>query len=282
MTFKLIWALSVHFSQNKKVSPDFRAFLIEAMALAAIGTVADVVPLIDENRVLVHHGLKMLLLTRMPGLRALMEISRLMPSASEKGAKEKLTISPGDVGFRLGPRINAAGRCGSAADALELLLTACPIRAGELAQKLEAFNSERQKIEEGIIADARAQAQATLASRPNCRGFVLSSDGWHQGVIGIAASRIVEEFYRPALLLAINKESGVAHGSGRSIRNFNLHAAMHQTSEHLVTFGGHAAAAGLTIRSEHIDAFRIQFETTVFWTDRRGGSDSAYAHRRPR
>ncbi|MEI6234828.1 MAG: single-stranded-DNA-specific exonuclease RecJ [Planctomycetota bacterium] len=264
VTFKLVWALAVHYSQNKMVAPEFRTFLIEAMALAAIGTVADVVPLVDENRVLVHHGLKLLLMTKQPGLRALLEISRLLPDPTDKAAKEKTSISPGDVGFRLGPRINAAGRCGSATDALELLMTASPARATELAQKLEAFNSERQKIEEGIIADARAQAQSTLAARPHCRGFVLASDTWHQGVIGIAASRIVEEFYRPALLLAINKDTGVAHGSGRSIKNFNLHEAMHHASEHLVTFGGHAAAAGLTIRAEHIDAFRTQFEASVF------------------
>ena len=264
VTFKLVWALAVHFSQNKKVTPDFRQFLIEAMALAAIGTVADVVPLIDENRVLVHHGLKMLLSTTQPGLRALLEISRLIPGRSDKFAKEKTAISPGDVGFRLGPRINAAGRCGSAADALELLLTNDPARAAELAQKLEAFNGERQKIEEGIIAEARAQAQETLAARPLCCGFVLGSDGWHQGVIGIAASRIVEEFYRPVLLLAINRESGVAHGSGRSIRNLNLHDAMQRSREHLITFGGHAAAAGLTIRAENIDAFRTHFESAVF------------------
>ncbi len=264
LTFKLVWALSVHFSQSKKVSPEFRAFLIEAMALAAIGTVADVVPLVDENRVLVHHGLKLLLSTKQPGLRALLEMARLLPDPNDKFAKDKGAISPGDVGFRVAPRINAAGRCGSANDALELLLTSSTTRAAELAQKLEAFNSERQKIEENIIAEARAQAQATLAARPHCRGFVLASEGWHQGVIGIAASRIVEEFYRPALLLAINKESGVASGSGRSIRNLNLHDAMHQSSELLVTFGGHAAAAGLTIRAEHIDAFRIQFEAAVF------------------
>ena len=264
VTFKLVWALSVHYSQNKKVSPEFRAFLIEAMALAAIGTVADVVPLVDENRVLVHHGLKLLLATRQPGLRALLETARLLPDPKDKYPKDKGAISPGDVGFRLAPRINAAGRCGSAVDALELLMTSCPIRALELARKLEAFNTERQKIEEGIIAEARAQALATLAARPACRGFVLGSDGWHQGVIGIAASRIVEEFNRPALLLAINKESGIASGSGRSIKNFNLHDAMHQSSEFLITFGGHAAAAGLTIRAEHIDAFRTQFESAAF------------------
>ncbi len=265
VTFKLVWALSAHYCQTKKVTPDFRAFLLEAMALAAIGTVADVVPLVDENRVIVHHGLKFLHATKMPGLRALMETSRLIETGpGAQLTKNKIAVSAGDVGFRLGPRINAAGRCGSARDALELLLTDDPARAAELAQKLEAFNIERQKIEEGINAGAREQALSTLAARPACRGFVFASDAWHQGVIGIAASRIVEEFCRPTLLLAINKGSGLAHGSGRSIRALNLHDALHAASEHLVTFGGHAAAAGMAIRAEHIDAFRTQFETVVF------------------
>lgn len=260
VAFKLIWALSVHFCQSKKVSPEFRAYLLEAMALAAIGTVADVVPLQGENRLLVHHGLKLLPLTKLPGLRALLETARLLPLDTKK----KDGISPGDIGFRLGPRVNAAGRCGRAADALEILLTDDPAKALELAARLEAFNTERQAIEETILEEARAQARAALAERPECRGFVLCSDGWHQGVIGIAASRIVEEFNRPAVLLAIDKARGMAHGSGRSIRNFNLHDALHATREHLKTFGGHAAAAGLTIETLRIDLFRAHFERTVF------------------
>lgn len=259
VAFKLVWALSVHFCRSKKVTPEFRACLLDAMVLAAIGTVADVVPLCDENRVLVHHGLKMLPRTTLPGLRALLENARLLPLDAKRQA-----ISPGDVGFRLGPRLNAAGRCGFAALALEAMLINDVTRAAELAAKLEAFNSERQKIEETILEEARAQATAALAARPQCRGFVLWSDGWHQGVIGIAASRIVEEFNRPAVLLACNRERGVAHGSGRSIRALNLHDALHASSEHLKTFGGHAAAAGLTIEIPRIENFQTHFEQTVF------------------
>ena len=239
LSFKLAWALSVHFSNNKKVTPEFRAFLLEAMALAAVGTVADVVPLIDENRVLVHHGLGMLAATRNPGLKALLEASRLLPL--EPGKRDRIT--PGDIGFRLGPRLNAAGRCGHAADALEVLLTPDQARATELAAQLERYNIERQQHEETIQGDARAQAMATLELRPQARGFVLFSESWHQGVIGIAASRIVDEFHRPALLLAINKAKGLAHGSGRSIRALNLHEALTASCAQLVTYGGHAAAA---------------------------------------
>ena len=259
VTFKLVWALSVHFSQNKKVSPEFREFLLEAMVLAAIGTVADVMPLIDENRVLVHHGLKLLPHTKLPGLRALLEIARLLPLDRNDGGG----ISPGDIGFRIGPRLNAAGRCANASDALELLLTDDPARGTELARKLDGLNAERQGIEETILREARAQAQATLEQRPACRGFVLSSADWHQGVIGIAASRIVEEFHRPALLLTINTERGMAHGSGRSIAKLNLYDALHGASAHLTTFGGHAAAAGLTLECGKIDVFRAVFEAVV-------------------
>lgn len=259
VTFKLIWALSTHFCGSRRVTPEFRAYLLDAMALAAVGTVADVVPLAGENRLLVHHGLKTLPRTTLPGVRALLESARLLPLDARKQF-----ISPGDIGFRFGPRLNAAGRCGCASAALELLLTNDESRAAELAAQLDAFNSQRQKIEETILEEARAQASATLVERPECRGFVLWSDGWHQGVIGIAASRIVEEFHRPAVLLALNRERGLAHGSGRSIRTLNLHDALHAASEHLTTFGGHAAAAGLTIEVARIGNFRAHFERTVF------------------
>ena len=252
LAFKLAWALAVHFSQNKKVTSDFRTFLLDAMALAATGTLADVVPLVGENRVLAHHGLEALGRTRMPGLRALLETSRVSDAPQS-----------GDVSFRVAPRINAAGRCGRAAEALELLITEDADRAAALAAILDEYNIERQGLESRILEDARLQALAMLAQSPQCWSFVLDSSDWHLGVIGIVASRIVEEFHRPALLLSIDKTTAIAQGSGRSIRALHLYEALAGTREHLRSFGGHAAAAGLTMDSANIGHFRAAFERSV-------------------
>ena len=252
VTFKLAWALAVHYSQNKRVSAEFRAFLLDAQALAALGTLADVVPLVDENRVIAYHGLTALDRTQMPGLRALIEICKIegRPRCS-------------DVTFRIAPRINAAGRCSEAAEALELLLTEDPERARELAAILDSHNSDRQAIELNILEAARQQALEQLEAAPDCRAFVLASDDWHIGVIGIVASRIVEEFHRPTLMLCINPETATAHGSGRSIKKLHLYEALAAQREWLKTFGGHAAAAGLTISAGNIASFRTGFQATV-------------------
>ncbi len=252
VTFKLAWALAVHFSQNKRVTPDFRTFLLDAQALAAMGTLADVVPLVDENRVIAHHGLTALERTQMIGLRALIDICKI------EGRPR-----PSDVTFRIAPRINAAGRCSDAALALELLLTEDSARAKELAGVLDGLNAERQTIEANILDSARAQALEQLARTPDCRAFVLAADDWHIGVVGIVASRIVEEFHRPALLLCINAETGTAHGSGRSIRKLQLYEALDTQRPLLKTFGGHAAAAGLTLIATNIDPFRAAFQSAV-------------------
>ena len=252
LSFKLAWALAVHFSQNRRVSEDFRSFLLDALALAAAGTLADVVPLQGENRVLAWHGLKALAHTRLPRLRALMENSRI---AGEPRAS--------DVSFRIAPRINAAGRCGRAAAALELLLTEDDGRARALAAVLEGCNTDRQGIEGRILEDARAQALAALQVDAACKALVLDSCEWHVGVIGIVASRLVEEFHRPTFLLCVNKESGRAQGSGRSIRKLHLYDALEAGKEHLITFGGHAAAAGLTMDNGKIVEFRAAFTQTV-------------------
>jgi single-stranded-DNA-specific exonuclease len=251
ISFKLAWALAVHFSQNKKVSPEFRTFLLDAIALAGTGTLADIVPLVDENRVLAHQGLLALSRTHMPGLRALIEKSNIegVPRTS-------------DVGFRIGPRINAAGRCGDANEALELLLTENVERAAELAAKLEDYNVERQGIETKILDEARQQALEAMKDAA-CRALVLDSADWHHGVIGIVASRIVEEFYRPTFMLSIDKETQIARGSGRSIRGLHLSEALAQQKEFLLTFGGHAAAAGLSINAASIETFRSGLQSTA-------------------
>jgi single-stranded-DNA-specific exonuclease len=252
VTFKLAWALAVHYSQNKRVSPEFRAFLLDAQALAALGTLADVVPLVDENRVLAFHGLTALEKTQMPGLRALIDICKIegRPRCS-------------DVTFRIAPRINAAGRCSEAAEALELLLTDDAERARELAAILDGHNADRQAIELNILDSARQQALEQLEAAPDCRAFVLASPDWHIGVIGIVASRIVEEFHRPTLMLCINTETTTAQGSGRSIRKLHLYEALASQREYLKTFGGHAAAAGLTLHATNIDPFRAGFQSAA-------------------
>ncbi|MCY3021918.1 MAG: DHH family phosphoesterase [Planctomycetota bacterium] len=207
IAFKLAWALAVHFSHNRTVTKEFRAFLLDAVALAGIGTLADVVPLVGENRVLAHQGLLALQRTRAPGLRALMGLCAI-----------RGTPRVSDVTFRIAPRLNAAGRCGEVTAALELLLTADPARADDLATLLDGYNAERQDIESRILEEARQQALDVLERKPDCCAFVLESADWHDGVIGIVASRIVEEFHRPALLLSVDRGSKVARGSGRSIR----------------------------------------------------------------
>lgn len=252
VTYKFAWALAVHYSQNKRVSPEFRTFLLDAQALAALGTLADVVPLVDENRVLAYYGLTALERTKMPGLAALRNICKLDGK-----------LRPNDVTFRIAPRINAAGRCGQASEALELLLTDDAARAAELAGVLDAYNTERQNIELGILEDARRQAQEQLLRLPDSRAFVLESANWHLGVIGIVASRIVEEFYRPTFLLFVDKEKGLAQGSGRSIRKLHLYDALSASRQHLRTYGGHAAAAGLTLEIDNIALFRNGFHDAV-------------------
>jgi single-stranded-DNA-specific exonuclease len=213
--------------------------------LVALATVADLVPLRGENRRLVRDGMAALASTARPGLRALLEVSGVDPSALDTHA----------IGFRLAPRINAAGRVRSAEAGLELLLTEDPQRATEIADELDALNHERRAVEERIGWEAESQV-AELGDRP---AYVLAAEDWHPGVIGIVASRVVERHHRPAILIAC-QTGRLAQGSGRSIPGFDLLAALHAGAEHLERFGGHRAAAGLTIAPDRIDAFRAAVE----------------------
>jgi len=249
LAFKLAWALSVGFSKSKKVAPAFRAFLLEALALAGMGTVADIVPLMDENRVLAAHGLKALARSQSAGLVALQEVAGI-----------RGTPSGTDVGFRLGPRINAAGRCGEAAEALALLLTDDAKEAKELALRLDGLNRERQNIEQRILTQARREALAALDREDAAPVLVLNGVDWPAGVIGIVASRLVEEFYRPTVLIGASGEDGLVRGSGRSIPGYHLAEALESTKAHLASFGGHAAAAGLSLALSDVNAFREAFE----------------------
>jgi single-stranded-DNA-specific exonuclease len=212
--------------------------------LVALATVADLVPLTGENRRLVREGLRALANTAKPGLRALMVVSRVDPSALDSQA----------LGFRLAPRINAAGRLLRPDAGLELLLTDDRARADEVAAELDAINAERRAVEQRIVWQAEAQV-SELGERS---AYVLAAEDWHPGVIGIVASRIVEHHHRPAILIALDGELGT--GSGRSIPGFDLLGALHAGGEHLERYGGHRAAAGLTIRREMVGRFRDAVE----------------------
>ncbi len=212
--------------------------------LVALATVADCVPLVGENRRLVREGLRVLGSTRKPGLQALMEVARVDPSGVDAGA----------IGFRLAPRINAAGRLHRADAGLELLLTADVQRARAIAAELDAVNTERRDVETRILFEAEAQVAATP---PGAAAYVLAADGWHPGVIGIVASRIAERHHRPAVLIALDGDQGT--GSGRSIPAFDLLAGLEAASADLLRHGGHRAAAGLTIERGRVEAFRAAF-----------------------
>jgi single-stranded-DNA-specific exonuclease len=215
--------------------------------IVALATVADVVPLVDENRGLVATGLKRLARTTKPGLRALMASARVDPAVVDAGA----------IAFRLAPRINAAGRLGHPKAALDLLLTEDPQEAGRLAAQLESLNRDRQSVEERILREALDQVEQWPEAKRRRRGYVVAGEDWHRGVIGIVASRLVERFHRPVVLIAGGEDGWT--GSGRSIPEFDLHGALGACSGHLERWGGHRAAAGLSIEKENLDAFAEAF-----------------------
>jgi single-stranded-DNA-specific exonuclease len=212
--------------------------------LVALATVADVVPLRGENRRLVRAGLRALANTGKPGLRALMAVARVDPGELDAGA----------LGFRLAPRINAAGRIRRADAGLELLLTDDVARADEIAAELDGANVERRAVEQRILWEA----EAIVAELGERSAYVLAAEGWHPGVIGIVASRVAERCHRPAILIALDGDGGT--GSGRSIPGFDLLGALHAAAGELVRYGGHRAAAGLTIERDRVDAFREAIE----------------------
>jgi single-stranded-DNA-specific exonuclease len=211
--------------------------------LVALATVADCVPLIGENRRLVREGLRALAATKRPGLRALMAVSQCDPGS----------VDARSCGFRLAPRINAAGRLHRADAGLELMLTDDPGRAKQIAEELDHANAERRHVEQRILFEAEGQ----VAQYGNAPAFVLAGEGWHPGVIGIVASRIVERHGRPTVVIALDGEEGT--GSGRSIPAFDLLGGLDASAAHLERHGGHRAAAGCTIRARDVDAFRAAF-----------------------
>jgi single-stranded-DNA-specific exonuclease len=215
--------------------------------LVALATIADVVPLLDENRSMAIAGLRALARTQKLGLRALMRAAGVDPAAVDASA----------VGFRLGPRINAAGRLGHPRDALELLLTDDADDARRLAGSLEELNRDRQAVEGRIVREAIAQVESWPEEKRARRAYVVAGEDWHEGVIGIVASRLVERFNRPVVLVA--GADGDWKGSGRSIPSFDLHAGLGACSDLLGRWGGHRAAAGLSIKPENLEAFAERF-----------------------
>ncbi len=250
VAFKLAWAVCQRAADAKKVSPPMRAFLLKAVGLAAIGTVADVVPLVDENRIIVRHGLESLAAQAGLGLGRLMRLTKL---------HEKQRLDCEDIGFMLAPRLNAAGRLGQAQLAVELLTTTSAERADALAEYVHQLNSSRESLERSIMLAANKQAQEQF-DQGRDGALVLASRDWHAGVIGIVAGRLAEKYHRPVVLVALDP-LGVKPGVGsvRSVPGFDVHSALAACGELLVSHGGHAAAAGLKIDEARIDEFRDEF-----------------------
>jgi single-stranded-DNA-specific exonuclease len=250
VALKLAWAICQRASEAKKVSEPLRNFLLSAVGLAAIGTVADIVPLLDENRILVRHGLNSLKHMPSLGLAALMQVVKI---------HDKPCLGSEDLAFCLAPRLNAAGRFGQAQLAIELLTTDSRERALQLAEYINELNGSRDSLERSIQLAAAKQLKEQFDADGDS-ALVLAGRGWHAGVVGLVAGKLAEKYHRPVVVIALDQlgvKPGI--GSARSPNGLNLHAALSACSEHLVGFGGHACAAGLKIEESRIDAFRAAF-----------------------
>ncbi|NLW49870.1 MAG: single-stranded-DNA-specific exonuclease RecJ [Candidatus Brocadiaceae bacterium] len=242
VAFKLVWALGQQMSVGHRVSDEFRELMMESLSLVALGTVADVVPLLEENRVLAHFGLRALAAPSTPGLRALVAAGRL------RG--ERVTAE--DVGFRLAPRLNAAGRMGDARAAVEMLMTDDEQHAAEMVAHLEAQNRLRIATQRAAVRQAHDMLEADPAlSEASC--IVLASPEWHQGIVGLVASRLAEHYWRPAFVFAVDGE--VACGSARGVPGCSMFAIVSRCADLLTRYGGHAGAAGMTLPTRNLPAF---------------------------
>jgi len=251
VAFKLAWAICQRLGDGKKASPRMKEFLKQAVGLAALGTVADVVPLLGENRVIVRYGLQTVREQSSLGMKALMRVAGLF---------DKPELRADDIGFGLGPRINAAGRLGQARLAVELLTTENAERATKLAEYLDTLNNNRKTVERRILKQAREM----VAEHPEWekhKTLVLAHHDWHPGVIGIVASRVTEEFGKPTVLIAL-RDDGTGQGSGRSWAGFDLYSGLESCREHVVSFGGHKAAAGVRLKATAVGSVR---ETLASW-----------------
>lgn len=247
VAYKLAWRLATLSAGGERVGSSLREVLVDLLGPVALGVIADVVPLVDENRVLARFGLPRVRGSRIEGLRALVAASGL----------DGEDIDAEAAGFRLGPRLNACGRMGHAAEAVELLTTATGPRAQEIAERLSALNQRRQATEREILARACEMADAAGMTSPDRRAIVLAHEQWHPGVVGIVCSRLVELHHRPVILM--QDKDGLCAGSGRSVDGFNLHGGLDACADLLETFGGHDMAAGLRLRTDRLAAFVDRF-----------------------
>jgi single-stranded-DNA-specific exonuclease len=248
VAFKLAWALAQHCQGGPRLEPPLRQFLLDATVLAALGTVADVMELVGENRVIASYGLKAMTECRLAGLAALLESADL--------SAERLDSY--HICFRLAPMLNAAGRMGHARLAVELLTADSPVHCRRIADYLKHQNQQRQRYEKKIFSQARQLISSYGLDSPDRSSIVLASNDWHSGVIGIVASRITENYHRPAVL--ISTCGRVGQGSARSIQGFDILKALTSCSQYLVSFGGHSMAAGLRIEPERLSEFTEAFE----------------------
>jgi len=256
VAFKLAWAIANELtatsrSSGGKLEPKLREFMLNATSLAAMGTIADIVDLRGENRILTSYGLKSLPQCGLAGVQALIESAGLTGQGLDSFR----------IGFHLAPMLNAAGRMGHARLAVELLTDDSPIRSTEIAQYLKEQNDRRRQCERKIFKQVRETIVEKGLDSPGQMSFVLASQTWHTGVIGIVASRIVDIYHRPTIIINLgDTENSIAKGSARSIDGFCLLSAIRACSQHLVNFGGHKMAAGITIETEKIDRFAADFE----------------------
>ncbi|MFU8828967.1 MAG: single-stranded-DNA-specific exonuclease RecJ [Phycisphaerales bacterium] len=250
VAFKLAWRLATLAAGGDRVSPKVREVLLDLLALAALGTIADIVPLVGENRIIARYGLRHIRSTKLNGLRALLAASELLDES----------IDAEKVGFILGPRLNACGRMGHAAEAVEMLTVASQARAAAIATQLNEQNKQRQATERRIFDQACELAeQGGMTGRDGRKAVVLAHHDWHPGVVGIVCSRIVQRFGRPTVLMQLERDEHGAvtcKGSGRSIDGYNLHAGLAACAELLQKFGGHDMAAGLSLDGMNLNRFR--------------------------
>ncbi|MBL9212873.1 MAG: single-stranded-DNA-specific exonuclease RecJ [Opitutaceae bacterium] len=248
LVFKLCHGLLKQLrAENHPVA--YRIKLRDHLDLVALGTVADLVPLVGENRILARHGLRILQETQRPGLRSLMDVASVKPAHG---------VTPTDISFRLGPRINASGRLADAALSVELLLSDDVAFCTETARQLDAFNRERQEIERAITEEAERTIENQFMTHA---GVVLFAENWHPGVVGIVAGRVTRKYNRPCVVLG--NEGDLAKGSGRSVDGVNLVEVLGACSEHLTSWGGHPMAVGVALPKLHLESFRARFAAAV-------------------
>lgn len=246
VAFKLAWATAQSFGGSKKVAPEFRDFLVDAMGFVTLATIADVVKLRGDNRTLCAHGLRVIPHTRSAGLKALLKSAGL----------EGQSVKARTVAFKIAPRLNAAGRLGRAEEVVRLLTTKDAQEAEAVAHGLEKANEERRSIDKAVLEDAERMLKRAGEPAPG-EGICLGSKHWHSGVIGIVAARLVDRHHVPTLLVSLNGDEG--RGSARAPEGFHLKEALDACGEHLAGWGGHAGAAGCTVTEARFPALRERF-----------------------